>query len=42
MLWVNLVIDSSTVVNMKYFTDKLKKPHVPPERKGKLHFGEIT
>ena len=41
-VWMNLVIDSSNVVNIKYFTDKLKKPHVPPERKGKIHFGEIT
>jgi hypothetical protein len=40
--WVNLVIDSSNVINIKYFTDKLKKPHVPPERKGQIHFGEIT
>ena len=40
--WCNLVIDSSNVVNITYFTDRLKKPHVPPERKGKLHFGEIT
>jgi len=40
--WVNLVIDSSNVINIKYFTDKLRKPHVPPERKGQIHFGEIT
>jgi len=39
--WCNLVIDTSDVVNITYFTDRLKKPHVPPERKGKLHFGEI-
>ena len=41
-VWMNLVIDSSNVVNIKYFTDKLKKTHVPPERKGMIHFGEIT
>ncbi|TFH27021.1 MAG: hypothetical protein E4H10_05240 [Bacteroidia bacterium] len=40
--YVNLVIDSSNVVNIKYFTDLLKKDHVPPERKGRFHFGEIT
>ena len=34
--WLNLVIDSSNVVNIKYFTDMLKKPHVPPERKGRF------
>jgi len=37
----NLVIDSSNVVNAKYFTDMLKKPHVPPERKNRLHIAKI-
>jgi len=38
---LNLVIDSSNVVNIKYFTDMLKKPHVPPERKNRLHIAKI-
>jgi len=37
----NLIIDSSNVVNVKYFTDMLKKPHVPPERKNRLHIAKI-
>ncbi len=41
-VFVNLVLDSSNVVNLKFLTDKLKKPHVPPERKSKFHIGEIT
>jgi TamB, inner membrane protein subunit of TAM complex len=40
--WCNLVIDSSNVINLKYFTDMLKKPHVPPERKTRLHIHEIS
>ncbi|MCK5138171.1 MAG: translocation/assembly module TamB domain-containing protein [Bacteroidales bacterium] len=39
--FVNLVIDSSGVVNLKFITDRLKKPHVPPERKSKLHISSI-
>lgn len=38
---LNLIIDSSNVVNMKYFTDMLRKPHVPPERKNRLHIAKI-
>ncbi len=38
---LNLVIDSSNVVNLAYITDRLKKPHVPPERKSRLHIGAI-
>ena len=38
---LNLVIDSNNVVNIKYFTDMLKKPHVPPERKNRLHIAKI-
>ncbi len=41
-VWCNLVIDSSDVVNLTYFVNMLKKPHVPPERKSKLHIHEIT
>lgn len=37
----NLSIDSSNVVNVKYFTDMLKKPHVPPERKNRLHIAKV-
>ena len=40
--WVNLVIDSSNVVNLSFITSQLKKPHVPPERKNRLHIEEIT
>ncbi len=40
-VFVNLVIDSSRVVNIKYFTDKLKNPHTPPEMKSRIHFGPI-
>lgn len=38
---LNLVIDSSGVVNLTFITDRLVKPHVPPERKSKLHIGSI-
>ena len=39
--WLNLVIDSSNVVNIKYFVDLINKPHVPPERKSRLHIAKI-
>jgi hypothetical protein len=39
--WLNLVIDSSSAVNIKYFTDMISKPHVPPERKGRFHIAKI-
>jgi len=39
--FVNFVIDSSNVVNLKFITDMLRKPHVPPERKTKLHIANI-
>ncbi len=38
---INLVIDSSRVVNLKFIIDRLKKPHVPPERKSKLLISSI-
>jgi hypothetical protein len=38
---VNFVIDSNRVVNLTYITDRLKKPHVPPEKKTKLHIASI-
>ena len=39
--WVNLVIDSLGKVNLTHFTDRLKKPHVPPEQKSRLHIASI-
>ncbi|MDC7240782.1 MAG: hypothetical protein PQJ50_10520 [Spirochaetales bacterium] len=39
--WVNLVIDTTGSVNITYFTDRLKKPHVPPELKSRLHIASI-
>ncbi len=39
--WCNLVIDSSNVVNLTYFVNMLKKPHVPPEQKSRLHIHEL-
>ena len=38
---LNLYIDSSGVVNLKFFTDLLSSPHVPPERKNLLHIAAI-
>jgi len=38
---VNLVIDSLGVVNAKYFTDMLRKPHVPPELKSRVFIASI-
>ncbi|MDF1576307.1 MAG: translocation/assembly module TamB domain-containing protein [Bacteroidales bacterium] len=40
--WLNLVIESEGGVNLSLIIDRLKKPHVPPERKSKLHIHEIT
>ena len=40
-VFVNLVIDSSNVVNITYITDRLKKPHVPPEMKSRVYVGSI-
>lgn len=39
--FVNLVIDSSRVVNIKHFTDYLKNPHNPPELKPVIHIASI-
>ncbi len=39
--YVNFVIDSSNVVNLSFITDRLKKPHVPPENKSRLHIASI-
>lgn len=39
--WLNLVIDSSNVVNIKHFVGLINKPHVPPERKGRFHIAKI-
>lgn len=39
---LNLVIEPGGGVNLQMITDRLKKPHVPPERKNKLHIHEIT
>lgn len=35
--YVNFVIDSSQVLNLKFITDRLVKPHVPPEKKVNLN-----
>jgi len=40
--WLNLVIEPEGGVNLAVIIDKLKKPHVPPERKNRLHINEIT
>ncbi|MEN8155335.1 MAG: translocation/assembly module TamB domain-containing protein [Bacteroidota bacterium] len=39
--YFNLVIDSSSVVNLKFITDKLKKPHIPPEQKSRIRIASI-
>lgn len=39
---MNLVIEPGGGVNLEMITDRLSKPHVPPERKNKLHIHEIT
>ena len=38
---VNFVIDERGVVNLKFITDRIKKPHVPPERKNRLKITSI-
>ncbi len=40
-LFMNLVIDSANVVNIKYFTDRIKNPHRPPELKPRIHIASI-
>lgn len=40
--WLNLVIEPEGGVNLGLIIDRLKKPHVPPERKSKLHIQDIT
>jgi len=40
-LYVNLVIDTANVVNLKFITDKLKNPHTPPENKPRIHMASI-
>jgi len=40
--WLNLVIEPEGGVNLGLIIDRLKKPHVPPERKSKLHIHDIT
>jgi len=39
---LNLDIETGGGVTLGLITDRLKKPHVPPERKNKLHIHEIT
>ncbi len=39
--YVNLVIDSASVVNLSFITDRLKNPHTPPEQKPRIHFASI-
>lgn len=38
---VNLVIDSAGVINLEFLIDRLEKPHVPPEKKSRLHIAQI-
>jgi hypothetical protein len=38
---LNLVIEPGGGVNLGLIIDRLKKPHVPPERKNRLHIHEI-
>ena len=40
--WLNLVIEPGGGVNLEVLIDRLKKPHVPPEMKNRLHIHEIT
>ncbi|MEA3461921.1 MAG: hypothetical protein U9R49_08585, partial [Bacteroidota bacterium] len=40
--WLNLVIEPEGGVNLAVIIDRLNKPHVPPERKNRLHIHEIT
>jgi hypothetical protein len=39
--FLNLVIDSSSEVNITFITDRLQKPHVPPEAKSRFHITSI-
>ncbi len=39
--WLNLVIEPEGGVNLGLIIDRLKKPHVPPERKSRLVIQEI-
>jgi len=39
--WLNLVIEPEGGVNLEMLTKRMSKPHVPPERKSKLHIHEI-
>jgi len=39
--YVNFVIDNDGVINLKFITDRLRKPHVPPERKNHLKISSI-
>ncbi len=38
---VNFVVDSSGVINLDFLIERLEKPHVPPEKKSRLHISEI-
>ena len=40
--YVNFVIDSSNVLNLKIITDPLRNPHLPPEKKLKLLISNIS
>jgi len=39
--FINFVIDSNRVINLRFITDRLVKPHVPPERKSRLLISSI-
>ncbi|MDX2431467.1 MAG: hypothetical protein QNK35_11060, partial [Bacteroides sp.] len=40
-LFMNLVIDSSDVVNIQHFTNRIKNPHMPAELKPRIHIASI-
>jgi hypothetical protein len=39
--YVNLVTDADGVINLKFITDRLRKPHVPPEKKNHLKISSL-
>ena len=40
--WLNLVMENDGGVNLELIIDRLKKPHVPPERKSRLIIHEVS
>ncbi len=39
--YVNFVADSSDVINTWFIVERLRKPHVPPEKKTRVHIADI-